>query len=482
LAAASSSSDAGRGIQPDRAPPAGDAPQRVVRGLPELTKRNRGMALAVLLLAQTACFFIFLQRPPHIFPPDNFRYFVPGWNLAEGRGLSMPFAMAPDPVVRGWVCARHPDACNNPEGRYPTALYPPGYSYFVAGVALVAGRSVVALAAVHWVLLLLLFVLFERMAGRLLRPAGYWFVLAVACVYPFLARQATWFMSDHLHSVLLLAGLAALYLLQPGAKRAALFGGLLAMATLVRPYSLFGVAILLLGGACWRAFQARRSEPWIALGAAGVFFLAWTLRNGYWYGRFIPLTTMGMGASLYSFVLEHEVGSIYSAANHHEYARRLYRHGDWIAREANAKLTAETWAWMKEHPGPVVALAALHVPKVWISLGVAGKGVSPASLVLVTYLGGLLLLGLGGMLVVRRDRRWWPMMIIIVMYWGILLVSPEARRTLPLRLPMLLLGGIAVQRLLEPWLARRFAAAVLAPIPAPELASARASQGVLPSS
>jgi hypothetical protein len=97
----------------------------------------------------------------------------------------------------------------------------------------------------------------------------------------------------------------------------------------------------------------------------------------------------------------------------------------------------------------------MHIPKVWISLGQAGEPLSPAAIVLVAYLGGLLVLGLAGAWMVRRDRRWWAMMLTIVLYWVFLIIAPEARRTLPLRLPMLLLAGVAA----EHWLRGRMSAA-----------------------
>src|SRR4051794_39798700 len=111
--------------------------------IPPLSPRRRNLALAALLLIQAAYFFVFLPRPLQVAPWDNLRYEVPGWRLAQGRGLSMPFELAPDPTVREWVCSRHPRACDSADRSYPTALYPPGYSIFVAGVYSVAGRSLV---------------------------------------------------------------------------------------------------------------------------------------------------------------------------------------------------------------------------------------------------------------------------------------------------------------------------------------------------
>jgi hypothetical protein len=454
----------------DAAGPALTAPHSAPRTggwldrLPDLSARNRRLALAALLLMQVAYFFAFLRLPLQVSPPDNFRYEVPAWNLAEGRGISMPFELAPDAVVRGWVCTLHPGACANPEGRYPTALFPPGYTFMVAAVYAVAGRSLLALTVVHLGLLLLLFVLYERLAARLLQPTGYWFAVGVACAYPFLARQASWFMSDHLHAVLLFSAFAALYLMQPGKLRGAVFGFVLAAATLTRPYSLFALIALLAGGACWRTQRAARHEPWVAALAALVPMAAWALRNAYWFHRFIPFTTVGLGASLYTMVLESEVGNVYDKAHEAIYTARLMQFGDFITYAANQKLAALAVAWIREHPGAFLALVAMHVPKVWISLGEAGQSLSPVAYALAVYMGGLLLLGLVGGWFARKQRRLWPLLLTIVLYWGFLVISPEARRSLPLRLPMLLLAGLAVQELLLRWGQRARRASVVSQV------------------
>lgn len=403
---------------------------------------RRTLALGFLLLMQTTYFLLFLERPLSI-TGDNLRYEVSGWRLAQGRGLSMPFNLTPDETVRGWVCGRHPEACTEPDGSYPTALYPPGYSLLVAAVYAVAGRSLFALVATQLVLLLGLFVLFENVAARLLRPAGYWFAIGIACTYPFLARQATIVMSDELHAVLLFAALATLYILRPGIWRAALFGSLLAAATLTRPYSMFVVPVLLLGGVTWRSLGGDRREPWIAVAAAALPFALWIARNEYWYGRFIPFTTVGL-SQFYTLVLEHDIGTIYDAAHKILYDARLAQWGDFTTIAGGTKMQSATIEWVRGHPVAFIGLLVMHVPKVWISLGEAGKALSPLALPVATYLGGLLAMGLAGMWICRRAPQWWPIILTILVYWCLVIVSPEARRTLPLRLPMLLLAGAAV--------------------------------------
>jgi hypothetical protein len=410
--------------------------------------RRRKIALAAVLLLQTVYFFRFLERPPRVIA-DNFRYDVPARQLAHGHGFTMPYEQAPDPVVRGWACAKHAELCDAAE--YPVAIYPPGYSYFLAGIYTVAGTSLWAVEIVQWLLLLVLVVLFDRVAARELGERGHLFCMVVLGAYPFLARQAGMIMSDHLHTVALFGAFAALALMRPGIARGVTFGLLIAFATLIRPYSLFVIPVVMLAPAMWRAQMADRRE-WLAAGvAAALPFVLWIARNAYWFGHFIPLSTTGLGASLYSLALEGRVGNIYDPANAAQYRAELGQFGDWGLWTANRALGEAATAWLSAHPAKVAALLLLHLPKLWISVGTEGAGLSLASLAPASYLAVLFLLGVVGLVLKRKDGRWRGWLLLIAVYWLFLLPSSEARRTLPLRLPLLLFAGVAV----EAWWVRR---------------------------
>src|SRR5947209_4292194 len=188
--------------------------------------RRRKIALALVLLAQTVFFARFLERPPRVVA-DNFRYHVPAHQLATGHGFTMPYEQAPDPEVRGWACARHPETCAAAE--YPVAIYPPGYSFFLAGIYEIAGPSLWTVEIVQWLLLLLLVVMFENVAANELSGRAYLFCMGVLGTYPFLARQAGMIMSDHLHAVVLFGAFAALLRMRPGIARGVTFGALVAI-------------------------------------------------------------------------------------------------------------------------------------------------------------------------------------------------------------------------------------------------------------
>lgn len=415
--------------------------------------RERRIFLGAVLVAQTSFFFATMHRPVTV-ESDNLRYEVAAWNLVSGRGLTLPYRDAPDVDVRGWACTRHPSACVGDS--YPVAIYPPGYSFFVAGIYELCGRSLVAVLAAQLALLWLLFALFERMAARLLDPVGYRFAMIVAATYPFLAAQANRIMSDHLGTVLFGAALAARVLLPPGRWRGALFGALMGSATLTRPYSLLVFPVILAWPSLWRAATAARWERWVALAAFVVPLGLWSARNAYWYGRFVPLTTNGVGLTLYHTTLEFDE-SFYDAPETRYYQDIIARYGDdglsWASSHA---LGRDAVKRIEARPLAMIERVLVHVPKLWISLGASGHGKSRAWPFLLVYLGGLWLLGIAGMFTTWRDPRWQVLILAILLYWCFLLPLPgEARRTQALRLPHLLLASAFVGHMVTRWRERR---------------------------
>lgn len=418
--------------------------------------RLRLALLTVVLVAQTGYFFAFLHHPIAA-EADNIRYEVGAWNLAEGRGYVLPvkgYAGTGDDEVADWVYARHAELRGVDE--LPTAMYMPGYSLFASVVYKVCGRSLPALAAANFVLLLLLFVLFEQVAARWLDLPGYLFAMGVAIFYPFIARGATMIMSDHLHALLWFAALAVLMLRRPGPLRGVAFGLLMSLATLTRPYSMLVFPALWLWPSVRRGLQVHRRE-WLA----GVFafampFTIWTARNVYWFGHFLPFTTSGVGAWLYETSLEWDY-DVYDPKNAKLWYEEISKKfgGDLLTRRSGRLQLAEAKERIAAHPLKFAERIAVHVPKLWVSVGSNTEGRSRALPVLILYLGGLLVLGLYGAWLVRADARWHALLVAIAANWIFLLPFPaEARRTIPLRLPMLLLAGVAVSYGWRAWQAR----------------------------
>lgn len=417
--------------------------------LPELTKRNRIIALAVVLLLQTAFFFVFMPKHAAVIG-DNVRYEYPAWTLANGRGINITYTISPDPEVREWVCSRHPDSCVGDE--YPTAQYPPGYSFFIAPIYVVFGRSPLAIILAQLPLLWLLFYCVERLAIHHVGKTGYWFVMGICATYPFIARQATYIMSDHVHTVFLVASLAAISTMKVGWRRLVVFGALFAAATFVRTYSIFCLPFMFGWPRIRKAFEATPKQ-WAVTAAICVLpCVLWAARNTYEYGRFIPFGTVGTGPSYKQHQIEAEIGDVYTPEQAKKAMDTLMTGGggDPMSIGPNKELGRQGMAWMKEHPGIVVQHLIERVPRLWVSKGQEGQGVSPAYPVFIVYLGGLLVLGLIGMWLRRRDGQMNFYAVLILVYWGLLVpFGGEARRTLPLRLPMLLFAAVAVEKGVE---------------------------------
>jgi 4-amino-4-deoxy-L-arabinose transferase-like glycosyltransferase len=416
----------------------------------------RRLVLVVVLIAQAAMFANLLRRPLRV-EADNVRYETAGYNLARGKGLSLPNELQPDPEVHEWVCSRHPALCKG--DNVPTAMYPPGYQIYIATIYLFSGRSLVALLVSHLVLLLSMFLVFERIAAKQLGRNGYVFVMTIAATYPFLARQAAFVMSDHLHSALLLFSFAVLLMYPPGWWRGLSCGLLLGAATITRPYSFVCIPFVALA-LLWKPNDAKwRIDPIGLLFGAALPIALWVVRNEIVFGHFIPFSTTRLGTSLYYNKLWWTIGSAYDEANMRAMSEELARvaGGDPLAWGPNRILTSAALDWMKEHPMLMLASLPLRVVRLWISMGTCDHGVSPYWPLLVLYLGLLLALGTAGMWIGRRRHEIVIAASFIVPYWAFLLHTPaEARRTLALRLPMLICGGVAFEVLMASRSGQRF--------------------------
>jgi hypothetical protein len=430
--------------------------------------RRRHAVLGGVLLMQTVFFCLFAWRPApgmtspglagsQIFrnaaTPDYSRYELPAYNLASGRHLALPLRETNDPTVQGWVCSRHPEACFS-DGTHPSALYPPGYSLFVAGIYKVVGRSVTAVIVIQYLLLLALFALFEALAARMLDGNGYLFAMAMAATYPFLAMYAVLFSTEHLHNVLLFAALAAMLMMEPGWRRGTVFGLTFAFATLVRPYSLVVFPVIWLWPSIWRAARASWRERLLVAVLFTLPLALWAGRNAYWFGRYIPMTTGGPGVLLMHTTLEWQYDPYAPNSADIYYGRlgEMAGGGDVSTHDGERHLRQIALGRIKENPGRFVMTVIKHIPKLWISLGSSEHGLSPYWPWLVLYLGGLWALGLVGGWYRRQDGRWHILLVTIATYWAFLLYTPgEARRTIALRLPMLLLAGAAVGEAVRVW-------------------------------
>ncbi len=403
----------------------------------------RLMCASALLVVQAAQLWFFFPTEPKV-EADNTRYEEAGFNLASGHGLSLSFSNLPDEDVRSWGCSRHPDRCLEGD-LYPSAGYPPGYQFYIALVYLLTGRSVAALLFTQCLLHLMLMLMVEDLAAHQLRKIGYFFVVGVAATYPFLARQAGMVQSDHLHAVLLFGSIWSFFRIKREGLRAGVAGFLFSIATLTRPYSVVALPALLLIPRVRRAIAPSRTALIIFLAGVALPFSVWIGRNAETFGRLIPFTTTGIGAGLYLNKTEWTIGSSLDGDNSKKiYAELESVSGNITTWRGDKQLREAATAWMIENPHLVLAALPKRIVRIWISMGIQGQGLHPAALGLIGYLGSLLVLGVIGMWR-RREGPWLFPLVIVLSYWAFLMHTPaEARRSLALRMPMLMFAAAAV--------------------------------------
>lgn len=436
-------------------------------GAQTVSQRSAWLAFLGLAACQLAWMAFFSPPGPVVFDRDNPRYELPAVSLLQTGTLRLPFKKwAEDPPVRDLVCVRHPQACA--DGWYPSALYAPGYSWLIAA-AYAVHSSPTAVFAVHVLLMLLMCAALVWIAQRHFHPLGFALVIAVACTYPFLAHQAVVLMSDHSHAAWLMLAVCAALLMREGVFRGAMLALWLSLATLTRPYALFPQLLLVP-----LLFLIRQRREALAFALVSALLLGgWAARNAYWFGRLVPMTTAGAGVSLYHAALEAELGAPYDSATAAEYTRRTNAHltaeedrrmreGSlalpYMTTEVNARLMAAAKEVIAAAPWRYLKGMITRAPKLWVSLGTEGNGVSSLAPLFVGYLGGLWLLGMVGVAFLLSRLRhgshpeWWPVVVIILGYWLFLLPFPgEARRTLALRWPLLLVAAMYVDDYIERW-------------------------------
>lgn len=397
-------------------------------------------------IAQLTWFYVFSARPIEVLS-DNVRYEVPGFNLAQGKGLLFSDGELRDDTVRGWACAHSGLGCR-PDELYPAAVYPPGYSVFIAAVYALFGRSLTALWLSQGVLLLLLSAMFSSVAKKLLTPVGHTAVLLVWGAYPFVARQMGIIMSDGLHLVLWFGVLWLAVSLRPGVARGVALGMIAAAAVMTRPYAVICLPFMVAFPSIRRALDLRLKEL-VAVGLGGLLVCSpWWIRNEVVFGRFIPFSTAGLGLSLLMNEVEAEVGSarLLDADTKQHIEVLSHEGGDPLSIDVNRSLSDRAFAWIRTHPGTFALQVLSRLPRLWISQGYSGQGVHPLAPFLAITMGAFAALGLLGLYLRRHSGHFQLIAAMTVPYWLFLTLSPaEARRTLPLRLFLLLGAGVLVE-------------------------------------
>ncbi len=251
----------------------------------------------------------------------------------------------------------------------PSAIRPPGYPYFLAGIFAVTGDSETAARLVGAVLGTLTVAIMGLIAWQLwARRRIALAAMALTAIYPpFLTLSAT-LMSEALFFPLMLGALAAVLQQRKSAGlRWALLAGLLTgLALLTRTAGLALLPPLMLVVWNRRPILSREAlAPAAVVLAAAVLVLApWTVRNAREFHAFVPVSTQG-GMSLAGAYNEE------SRADPAHFWRPppstsdyvgLYRMPGFDEQEQSRELTDRSLEFIEDHPAYLVEFA-------WHNLG-----------------------------------------------------------------------------------------------------------------
>ncbi|MBV8677561.1 MAG: glycosyltransferase family 39 protein [Planctomycetaceae bacterium] len=258
------------------------------------------------------------------------------------------------------------------------ALRTPGYPLFLALCRLLFGDRTLAVRLVQaglgtlgvWLVSRLTARVAPDRAGRCGWPTPL-VAAALAAFDPYVVASSALILSEAVFVPLMLASLWGLAALWPGVdeaspprrarSKALLTGVASGAAVLVRPSWAPAVPALLLAwvvaGGRGRRAAAARCSALVVLGAA-LAMAPWWARNARVFGRFVP-TTLWMGASLYDGLRPGATGA--------SDMRFLADPDIWPLDEQaqDAELRRRAWAFVREHPGRALELAAIKLARFW---------------------------------------------------------------------------------------------------------------------
>ncbi len=378
---------------------------------------------------------------------DAVFYERPAWNLVRGHGLSYARDEWEDPDLTRLYQARNPEATSV---RFvPAATFPPGYSFFLAGVYGLVGRkplfAVLANGGLMLATLVLIFLLARRAYGYGKELRG---TLVLAGLYPMWAYWASRVMSDMLH-VFLLSLFAVIWFTDGLTIRKALLAGfILGLVVLVRPYALLLPAFLGIAGRAFRfpAFRLRYVLP-LTLGMC-LPVGAWVARNALAFGKPI-FVSMEMGYGLWVATREPWIHTSDWERNLRLELHALgIQHAYWW-RE-NRRLRQIAFERIRQRPMRYIFASFAKIPRRWVHLGIHTPLWAKAALGL--YFGlGFVLLVMGFFFARFRRHVVLAGSLVVVLYYSLVFLPlhVEARYMLPARPFAFLISAPAIDPLLR---------------------------------
>lgn len=226
--------------------------------VPQPADDDRIFTLAVCLLALLPRLFVAVAwaREPVW---DGHYYHFGAQRIAAGLGYSEDVLVRGLPIWKPW--------CH----------YPVGYSALLGGVYKIFGSGLVVAPIVNALIGVATVFLVHRLARHFLTPNRARIAAGIAALHPGLITYSAVVMTELLAALLLLGAAWAVTRFGPRWLSVVAAGGVLGLATLVRPSALLAAPLLALAlpGPWWKA----TGRALVATGVALVVVAPWTLRN-----------------------------------------------------------------------------------------------------------------------------------------------------------------------------------------------------------
>ena len=380
---------------------------------------------------------------------DTLLYHYLANGIADGDGYVRPFSE----LMTG-----------SPE---PTAAYPPLYPLYLAAFSVVGLDSLDAHRAVSCLLgtlaVLLIGLLGRRLAGERvgLIAAG------LAAVYPQLVMVDGTVITEALYAPLIAGILLLTYRLldAPSLGRAAALGAAIGLAVMTRSESLLLIALLAVP-ACALAVRGG-ARPWwraaaplavVAIAAMALVLAPWTIRNAIVMDEPVVLTgNSGHTAAATVCDATFDGGSPYLGFVRHECALTGPCAGmtDELAQASCQRDAARQY--MEDHLDRVPVVVAVRILRVWElyryqdDLGYGelwSRSIPVAKAGLVMY-AALMLLGIGGLVVLRRRGvPIWPLLVLaLLVSISAALTFGFSRYRLAAEIPLCVVAGVGIDAL-----------------------------------
>lgn len=398
--------------------------------------RRRARLIAGLWLVALALNVAFCLLKPGG-SPDSARYERIGANLAAGHGYS-----------------------SSPHAPYkPEVLRPPGYPLLLAiAYRLITDGPLMARLIQAFLLSLLVplgyYIARDAMGGKV----GLVTAFLIAC-YPYYWIYSASLLSDAL-ATFLMAVVAAALVWSVHSRRHVpplLVGVCIGLLALVKPIAVF----LPLWAALCYYLRPSGAPAWprrtlLCIVGCAMVVLPWTLHNYRATGVLLPIAS-GKGMQLYAAAISTARG--YSVRDYFadvlaqdpRLLRAQLDDDPYVTMSLDDELWWEGLALYAAHPGRLIVHLLVTPVRVWLSVyswGPQGFHISWPHLVLSA---GLLLMGIAGIIMSRRNLRRVVVPLGAIVYFSAVHAPfwPEARQTLPVRLFLLMFVAVVLVRIAE---------------------------------